>query len=120
MENGLCESARKLEIKKIGPLAITYYHHLLFLPQCSFLGCEATEAKGLTHITNIDSVSMFQIISTGIQLINHYEQFLYVIHCEDRVPYNVPQLKRIGIMEHDRASYLVSLHNFPCCLLQDE
>ena len=49
---------------------------------------------------------------------NHY--FLYVIHCEDRVTYNVPQCERIGIMEHDGASYLVSLHNFPCCLLQDE
>ena len=68
MENGLCESARKLEIKKIGPLAITYYHHLLFLLQCSFLGCEATDAKGLKHLTNIDSVSMFKIIGKTIML----------------------------------------------------
>ena len=51
---------------------------------------------------------------------NSLRKFLYVIHYEDRVTYNVPQFERIGIMEHDGASYLVSLHNFPCCLLQDE
>ena len=27
-----------------------------------FFGCEATEAKGLTHLTNIDYLSMFKII----------------------------------------------------------
>ena len=51
---------------------------------------------------------------------NSLRKFLYVIHYEDRVTYNVPQCKRIGIMEHDRASCLVSMYNFPCCLLQDE
>ena len=42
------------------------------------------------------------------------------MHSEYRVKYNIPKFKRIGIMDHDRASCLVSLHNFPCYLLQDE
>ena len=71
-------------------------------------------------MTDASKEYRFCVNAQNYKYLELVDKLLYFMYSEYRVKYNIPKFKRIGIMDHDRASCLVSLHNFPCYLLQDE